>query len=83
MSWRGVVIGLRNTLSLQALCFRLEAKTANDYVWWSQSFYSNKRFVFRYGAAELAMSKYRGLCPEGTMPFDYMPQGDMPFDRMP
>ena len=29
------------------------------------------------------MSKYRGLCPEGTMPYDYMPQGDMPFDRMP
>ena len=29
------------------------------------------------------MSKYRGPCPEGTMPYDCMPQGDMPFDRMP
>ena len=29
------------------------------------------------------VSKYRGLCPKGTMPFDCMPQGDMPFDKMP
>ena len=38
---------------------------------------------FIQGNRIINLSKYRGLCLEGTMPYDCMPQGDMPFDRMP